>query len=53
MRRGLGLLLLVAGSVLVLDDSLGKEARGSSGLDVLLLLMGSGLLLGSGEEDHP
>jgi len=53
MRRGLGLLLLVAGSVLVLDDSLGTEARGGSGLDVLLLLVGSGLLLGSGEEDHP
>ena len=53
MRRGLGVLLLLAGSVLILDDSIGKEARGSSGLDVLLLLMGTGLVLDSGKEDRP
>ncbi len=53
MSRGLGLLILLAGSGLVLDDSSGAEARRRPGLGVLLLVLGSGLLLGSGEEDHP
>jgi len=53
MSRGLGILLLLAGSILLLVDSLGIEGRGSTGLDVLLLLVGSGLLLGSREEGNP
>jgi len=52
MSRGLGILLSLAGSILLLEDSLGIERRGSIGLDVLLLLVGSGLLLGSREEGH-
>ncbi len=53
MSRGLGILLLLAGSILLLEDSLEIEGRESSGLDVLLLLVGSGLLLDSREEGHP
>ncbi len=52
MSRGIGLLLLLAGSALLLDDSLGEEAPRGSGLDVVLLVMGSSLLVGGGEEDH-
>jgi hypothetical protein len=52
MSRGIGLLLVLAGSALLLDDSLGREAPRGSGLDVLLLLMGSSLLVGEGEEGH-
>ncbi len=53
MSRGLGLLLLLAGSALLLDDGPGKEARRSLGLAGLLVLVGSGLLLGCGEQDDP
>ncbi len=53
MSRGLGLLMLLAGSALLLDDGPGLEARRNLGLAGLLVVMGSGLLLGSGEHDHP
>lgn len=53
MSRGLGLLMLLAGSALLLDDGPGTEARRNLGLAGLLVLMGSGLLLGSGEPDRP
>ncbi len=53
MSRGVGLLMVLAGAGLVLDDSSGAEARRSPGLGVLLLVVGSGLLLARGEEDHP
>jgi hypothetical protein len=49
MSRGLGLLLLLAGSALLLEDGPGTEARRSVGLAGLLVVMGSGLLLGTGE----
>ncbi len=45
MSRGLGLLLLLAGSALLLDDGPGTEVRRSLGLAGLLVLIGSGLLL--------
>ncbi len=53
MRRGLGLLLLLGGSGVLLKDTLGKENRWSPGVAALMVMIGSGLLLGSGEEDHP
>ncbi len=53
MSRGIGLLMVIAGAGLVLDDNSGVEAQRSPGLGVLLLVLGSGLLLASGEEDHP
>jgi len=53
MSRGLGLLLLLGGLSLLLDDGPATETGRSLGLASLLVLMGSGLLLGSGEHDHP
>jgi hypothetical protein len=54
MSRGVGLLLLLAGSVLLAEDSLGSRPQKGRGLDVLLLMVGSGLLLDSKKkEDHP
>ncbi len=52
MSRGIGLLLLLAGSALLLDDCLETGPPRGSGLDVALLVMGSSLLVGGGEEDH-
>jgi hypothetical protein len=44
MSRGLGLLLLLFGSGLLLDDALETEPHKSRRIGVLLLLVGSGLL---------
>lgn len=52
MSCGLGLLMLIAGSALLLDDRPGMEARMNFGLAGLLVVMGSGLLLNGGEQDH-
>ncbi len=54
MSRGFGIVLLLAGSGVLLYDSLATEGHGSLGFAILLLLvMASGLLLDSGEEDRP
>jgi hypothetical protein len=53
MSRGLGLVLFLAGSALLLEDGSGTERRKSLGLAGLMVLMGSGLLLGWGEQDDP
>jgi hypothetical protein len=50
MSRGFGLLLLLGGSVLLLDNTSESKLGASPGLNTLLLLIGSGLLLASGEE---
>ncbi len=44
MSRGLGLLLLLFGSGLLLDDAHETEPHWSRRIGVLLLLVGSGLL---------
>jgi hypothetical protein len=49
MSRGLGLLLLLFGSGLLLDDAHETEPHRSRSIGVLLLFMGSGLLRVSGE----
>ena len=53
MSRGVALLLLLLGSVLLVEDSLASGPQRGRGLDVLLLTMGTGLLLDSGTENHP
>jgi hypothetical protein len=53
MSRGLRLLLLLAGSALLLEEGRGTEPRRSLGLDILLVLVGSGLLPRSGGPDGP
>jgi hypothetical protein len=53
MSRGVGLLLLLAGSVLLAEDSMGSGPQKGRGLDVLLLMVGSGLLLECKKEDRP
>jgi hypothetical protein len=53
MSRGLGRFLLFLGSGLLLDDILGKEPHRSPRTSVLLLLMGSGIFLGSRKEGQP
>lgn len=53
MSRGLGLLMLFAGSALLLEEGRGTEAPRIHGLDILVVLVGSGLLFSSGEPNHP
>ncbi len=53
MGRGVGLLLLLGGSGILLKDTFGQEGRRSPGVAALLVLIGTGLLLGNGEKDHP
>jgi len=53
MSRGVALLQLLGGVALLLEKSLGSAPQRGRGLDVLLLMVGTGLLRGSGEENHP
>jgi hypothetical protein len=53
MSRGVALLLLLLGSVLLVEDSLASGPQRGRGLDVLLLMVGTGLLLDSGKQDRP
>lgn len=46
LHRGLGALLLLAGSALVLSEPRMESRSAGGGLGVLLLLVGSGLMFG-------
>lgn len=52
--RGVGALFLLAGSVLVFSESRKDSASVGDGLGFLLVLLGSGLMLGPRQEEaHP
>jgi len=53
MYRGFGLLLMLAGSGLLVEGGSRTESRSTLGPAILLLLTGTGLLAGWAEEDLP
>ncbi len=53
MERGLGVLMLLAGSTLLLDRQPGERRTVECGMAFLLLLTGAGLLLEGWETGAP